>query len=882
MWVLAAAMALGLQGPAHASAQSLEGTGAIPTGLLLRQLDGVKRVLMIAAHPDDEDTSLLTTLAREWGVETAYLSLTRGDGGQNLIGPELFEGLGVVRTGELVAARALDGGEQYFTRAFDYGFSKTSQEALSLWPRDELLEDVVWVVRSFRPHVIVSVFSGTPRDGHGQHQAAGIMAREAFAAAGDASRFPEQLALGLEAWQPLKLYESSRSFGGRGGGPAPDALIVPTGDLDPLLGRSAHQLAMESRSQHRSQDMGAPQPPGPQRTGVLFVESPVAGIDDDIFSGIDTTLVGLTRSLPGPAAQVTRSHLTAYRSAVQRARADFGFDPVAIADELGEALLHLEQARQAAGDAGGRELTTVLDGKLRVATDAFMAAAGISFDLRAEDDMVVPGQNVRVAAHLWNAGPLTLSSVAVDLALPDGWQVGPPVSDGVGLDGSVAPGTLATWDFEVRLPADADLSRLYFLTEARDGAMYRWPDRPEVWGLPRDPDPVSASVAFSPQLEGEPAPALSSSVAWRYVGVDPARGEFDRRVLVVPAVSVTVAPGGLVWPASRASSQSVSVIVRSESEGGSSGEVTMSAPAGWTVTPRSRGFDLAAAGTERTVSFELTPSGAPVPGEHVFAVEARTADGGTYGEGYALIDYDHIERAALFAPAQARATVVSVAVPSGLRVGYIMGSGDDGPEAIRQLGADVALLGESDVRSGAFDEFDTIVLGIRAYETRDDLRAASEQLLDFARRGGVVVAQYNRAPLGSLPPYALTVGRGSPRVTDETAPVTLLDPEAPLFTTPNRIGAADFDGWVQERGLYFGSEWADEWVPLLALNDAGEDPQRGSLLVGSVGEGLFAYTGLSFFRQWSSRVPGAYRFFANLISLDPEAWREYVAGRTVF
>ena len=217
-------------GPVPASSQALEGTGTVPTGLLLRQLDGVKRVLMIAAHPDDEDTSLLTTLAREWGVETAYLALTRGDGGQNLIGPELWEGLGVVRTGELMAARSLDGGEQYFTRAFDYGFSKTSEEALTLWPREELLRDVVWVVRRFRPQVIVSVFTGTPADGHGQHQAAGIIAREAFTAAGDPQRFPEQLALGVEAWQPSKLYQSSRGFGGRGGGPAPDALAVSTGE----------------------------------------------------------------------------------------------------------------------------------------------------------------------------------------------------------------------------------------------------------------------------------------------------------------------------------------------------------------------------------------------------------------------------------------------------------------------------------------------------------------------------------------------------------------------------------------------------------------------------------------------------------------------------
>ncbi len=878
LWCAAVALVVAAA-PAQTGAQSLEGTGTVPTGLLLRQLDGVKRVLMIAAHPDDEDTSLLTTLAREWGVQTAYLALTRGDGGQNLIGPELWEGLGVVRTGELVAARSLDGGEQYFTRAFDYGFSKTADEALSLWPREELLEDVVWVVRRFRPHVIVTVFTGTPSDGHGQHQAAGIIAREAFAAAGDPSRFPEQLALGLEAWQPAKLYQSSRSFFGRGGGPAPEALIVRTGDFDPLLGRSAFQLSMESRSQHRSQDMGAPQPAGPSITGVILEESRVPGGEAGFFAGVDTTLAGLTASLPGFAGQVTRSHLTEYRSAVQRARASFGLNPADIADELGEAIAHLEQARAASSEAGDTELRVALDDKLRTATAAFMAAAGISLEVRSEDDLVVPGQTVAVTAQLWNASPFELADVRVGLGVPAGWQVGPPVTDGVNVGGSVPPGALATWEYQLRLPEDAELSRLYFLREARDGARYRWPDQPELWGLPRDPEAVSATASFVPRGAGEElSPALGASTAWRYVGVNPARGQFDRTVLVVPGVSVMVSPAGLVWPARRAVSQTLSVAVRTEAEGGSRGELAVRAPAGWTVVPASRPFELPAAGTERTLIFEVTPSGTPTAGEHVFSVEARTSTGRVYTEGYALIDYDHIERAALFTQAEARATVVPVEVREGLRVGYIMGSGDDGPAAIAQLGVDVTLLSPDAVRAGTFDDFDTVVLGIRAYETREDLRAASEQLLDFARRGGVVVAQYNRAPLGSLPPYPLDVGRGSPRVADETAPVTLLDPAAPIFASPNRIGPADFEGWVQERGLYFASEWADEWVSLLELNDAGEPPRRGALLVGSVSDGVFVYTGLSFFRQWASNVPGAYRFFANLISLDAAQWRAYTGS----
>jgi hypothetical protein len=297
------------------------------------------------------------------------------------------------------------------------------------------------------------------------------------------------------------------------------------------------------------------------------------------------------------------------------------------------------------------------------------------------------------------------------------------------------------------------------------------------------------------------------------------------------------------------------------------------------VTPASLPYSLPGAGTERTVTFQLRPAGALGPGEYVLGAEARTEDDQVYAEGVSVIDYEHIERAAMFSPAEAHVTVFPVAVRPGLRVAYIMGSGDDGPEAIRQLGLDVTMLSEDDVRAGAFTGFDAIVLGIRAYEVRSDLRAAAEQLLDFVRGGGVVLAQYHRAPMDGILPYPLEVDRNSPRVTDETAPVTELDPEAPVFTGPNRIDPSDFRGWVQERGLYFGTTWDDQWVPLLEMNDAGEQPLDGSLLVSSFGDGVFMYTGLSLFRQWGDRVPGAYRLFANLISLDPAAWRAYQRGR---
>lgn len=897
--MLTGLLALVLVGaPSHAAAQSLEGTGAVAVGLLLRQMDGVKRVLMIGAHPDDEDTSLLTTLDRGWGAETAYLSLTRGDGGQNVIGPELWEGLGVVRTGELDAARALDGGAQFFTRAFDYGFSKSAEEALTFWPREELLADVVWVIRRFRPHVVVSVWSGTPRDGHGQHQASGIIAREAFEAAGDPLRFTEQLALGVEAWAPDKLYVSNR-FGGRGGPPEGEPLGIETGRLDPLLGRSLFQLSMESRSQHRSQDMGSPEPPGPAATGVALVESRVRGGDDGFFAGIDTTLVGLTDGLRDPDPSRARGELGLirgrrqledYRNAVQRAQDAFGLDPSVIVDDLADALRSLRGAREDLAPIEDTELHQVLERREELATRAFAAAAGITMDVRADDDLIVPGQSVRVAVQLWNGGDQTLGSGSVSLGVPPGVAANLESTEGLGPDGSVAPGSLATWTFDVRVSADADPSRLYYLREERDGAWYQWPDEPRLWGLPRDPVPVTASAAF---LVGPPdAPEaldvtlsereqtrIEMSTGWRHVDVDPTRGEYTKRVLVVPAVSVQVGPAGLVWPSSSGDARIVNVVVRNEAENGSSGVLTVRAPEGWSVSPASQPFTLDEPGTERSLGFTIRPSGVPAAGEHVFDFAARTDDGRVYREGYALVDYEHIERAALYSLAEARVTVVPVAVAEGLRVGYIMGSGDDGPEAIRQLGVDVTLLDEDRVRSGDFGAFDVIVLGVRAQETRPDVRAAGGQLRDFVREGGVMIAQYNRGPLGSLAPVPIEVGRGAPRVADETAPIRVLDPEAPAFTNPNRIGSVDFEGWVQERGLYFASEWDPAYVPLLELNDPGEPPARGSLLIAPEGEGLFVYTALSFFRQWTSGVPGAYRLFANLLSLDPEIWQQYRAGR---
>lgn len=869
--------------PTPAEAQLQRDAGTVATGLLLRQLDGVKRVLMVAAHPDDEDTGFLTAMARGLGAETAYLSLTRGGGGQNLIGPELFEGLGVIRTGELEAARALDGGRQLFTRAFDFGYSKTAEESLTMWPREELLADVVWAMRTFRPQVVVSVFSGTPSDGHGQHQAAGIVTREAFALAGDPEAFPEQLRDGVRPWQPAKLLETSRRRF------LPDAprvegeIVVPIGGFDPLLGRSSFQLAMESRSQHRSQDMGAAQPPGPRNSGVVVVASHVPDPSESVFSGVDTTLVGLASELPPAAAARAARSIGAYRSAIASARAAFAGDassgpaasrPTGAVDALGRALSALDAALAAAEGHPVEEFERVLVGKRALVERTLAAAAGIVFDVRAADDLIVPGQTVEVEALLWNGGSEVVRRPEVALLPGPSWTVRRLGVEGVGEEGTVAGGALATWRFEVEIPTDAEPSRLYHLERDRDGAMYRWPDDRRLWGLPRDPASVRGALSF---VLGEGAASVGLETPWRYVGVDQALGELVEPVLVLPSVSVRVAPGGMVWPMGSEEPRTISVSVRTEADGGASGEVRLEAPAAWRVSPDAQAFELAGAGQQRSLTFEVTPTGAPEAGTHRLRAVASTADGRRYDEGFTLVDYPHIERAALFEPAVSEVAVVPVRVRPGLRVGYVMGTGDDGHEAIRQMGVDVELVSEERVRSGDFAGYDVLVLGVRAYEAREDVRAANEQILDFARAGGVVINQYNQYQFseGAYAPHRLVIGRPAPRVSVETQPVRILEPESPVFDGPNRITEGDFAGWVQERGLYFASEWADAYTPMLEMNDPDEPPRHGSLLVTSVGEGVYVYAALSFFRQWSQRVPGSYRLLANLISLDPEAWRAF-------
>lgn len=913
--ILAAAALAVLAAPPDVPAAAQQDRSVVGTALRLRQLDGVKRVLMIAAHPDDEDTSLLAALARGMGAETAYLSLSRGEGGQNLIGPRLHEGLGVIRTGELVAARALDGGEQYFTRAFDFGYSKTLDEALELWPFEEVLRDVVYVVRKFRPQVIVSVFSGTPRDGHGQHQLAGVAAREAFHAAGDPERFPELAAHGVSPWQPSKLYQSMRFS------PTEATIAVPTGVFDPVLGRSHFQLAMESRSQHRSQDMGSAQSLGPRTSTLRLVATRVAGgaapvpdgnpaastdtaPEDGIFAGIDTTVAGqLGAPLPVGWPADTRDRLARYREALSEAAGSLSVvRPDRAATGLARAAGILRSLLVEAPEGEGRH---VLERRLDQVSETLLGAAGVVTEVRVGRDLLTPGESVVVDVAVWNGGPFDLSDVRPELLLPAGWNATPTEESTLGrggsrffrmqppatpADGRVPAGAIARWSWSVAVPADAAPSTPYYLEEPRDGELYRWPANGDSWVLPFTPPPVRARAAMklgaAPAGEAPGEVEVAVTRVGEHVGVDQATGEYRKRVLVMPALNVAVDPPWMVWPADAGGVREIRVVVTNTSASGRSGAVRLEAPSGWGVEPGSAPFALEPDGASGSFTFAVTPQGEVEEGAQMFRAVVREESATPrdrfvmesvtqFVTEYDIVDHPHISRSLMAREAAVRVSVLPVTADTGLRVGYIMGSGDVGPLVLRQIGMTVEELDEDRVRTGDFAGFDVLVLGVRAYETRPDLVAANEALLDFARAGGTVIVQYNRYEFsaGGFAPYPVTIRRPHDRVTDENAPVTILAPESPVFAGPNSVGPADFEGWVQERGLYFPGEWDERYTPVMEMADPGEDPKRGALVVAPVGDGLYVYTGLAFFRQFPAGVPGAYRLFANLVSMRAEAWR---------
>ena len=870
---------------------------AIERGVALRKLGTTKSVLMIGAHPDDENTAVLAELALGHGADVAYLSLTRGEGGQNGIGAEQQEALGLLRTEELLAARAMDRGRQFFTRAYDFGFSKNAEEAFRHWPREELLEDVVRVVRAFRPDVIVAVFSGTPADGHGHHQASGIMAREAFAAAADPARFPD---VG-PPHAAVSLYRA------RFRGTEDATLVLETGGLDPLLGRSHHQVAMASRSEHRSQDMGQAQAMGPRQVGLDLVASRIEGdAPRSLFAGVDTTLSMRAERAAGQDARLADAaeSLRRYEGSVAEPGAAGG--DVALARAAAELEAALRSVLRVADERGGAPADDLLRALRREREQLHLALlldAAVSVDVRADDATVVPGQTFTVAVSVWNGGPSAVRVERLGVEVPAGWTaVEEPSEDaaggrsedmvaerdaGLGGNGAgrggvagpeaLAPGSVLRRAFRVGVPSGATPSIPYFLRAERDGDRYAWGNA-EHAGEAFAPDPVrgAATVTLDPSGDGaspgSAAPVtIATSRAAAFVDVDRTIGEYRLPVLVLPGAAVALSPGVALVPASAPRPVDFSVRVTSNEPGPLEGVASLGLPPGWGSEPAEVRLEVSS-GATGVANFQVTPPADVAPDEYHVAGLFRAPDGRAVETGLDVIDYPHIRPRLLPTRARAVLQVLDVAVPGDLTVAYVESAGDAGAAALEQLGIDTELLGPQDLAAGDLDRFDTIVLGIRAYEFRPDVAANNARLLDYARAGGTLIVQYNRyeLPQGGFAPYPLAMSRPHDRVTDEAAEVTILEPGHRLFTWPNQIGPADFEGWVQERGLYFAGTWDERYRPLLEMADPGEAPLRGSLLIAPLGEGTYVYTALALFRQLPAGVPGAYRLLANLVALGAD------------
>jgi len=817
--------------------------GAIALGEAVAGLGVNTRVLMIGAHPDDEDTFLIAWLSRGRYVETAYLSLTRGDGGQNLIGNELGEALGVIRTEELLAARRVDGARQYFTRAYDFGFSKDTVDTYKHWQRDSILGDVVRVVRSFRPHVIVGVFSGTPRDGHGQHQVSGLLARAAYDISGDTTRFPR--ARFGAPWTVAKFYRAARF------NPQSATLSVDVGEYSPLLGRSYAEIAGESRSQHKSQGFGALQRKGPlmnflRREASRVNESMPATNERSLFDGIDTTWARFRNRVPNGARRWAIDSLPSAMAAVRSA-----YDPFTPSKLIGplvrvEELLSDIWSDNGVADADLQSSLATIRGRRH---NAILLASGLEVEAIAEREVAPVNRRTHVVLSIYNRGNDTafVGAIYAGHERVDRLHARP-----------VGPASVLVDTLEVEIDS---LTQPPWLRTPRIGAMFTQPVALESKSVPQLP---YVGVMLQPrQLRGITTLSLIEPIMHR--SVDPVEGELRRQVAGVPVIAVSLDLEMQYAPANANIDRELSVHLRSADTKARDVRVTLALPKGLTADSAMRTARPEPYDARQTVTFRVR--GRLPAGEHRIDALAES-DGQTFTTGYDLIDYDHIRRQRIYRPAAIRLSAVDLRVPAALRVAYITGVGDNVAPMLAQLGVSVTLIAAGDVARADLTSFTTIVVGPRAYEAHPELVAANARLLAFARKGGTLVVQYGQYEMmqPGIMPFPVTIARPHDRVTLEDAPVTILDQNAREMMLPNRIGDRDFGGWVQERALYMPRAFDERYRALLAMSDPGEPPNRGAVLVAPLGEGVYIYTTLSFFRQLPAGVPGGARLFVNLLS----------------
>ena len=857
----------------------------------LKKLHTRASLMMITAHPDDEDGGMLAYESRGQGARVSLLTLNRGEGGANVMSPDFFDALGLVRTMELLSAGRYYGVDQYWTRVIDYGFSKTKAESIGKWTHDRVLYDVVKVVRQVRPLVITSVFVGGPSDGHGNHQTAGAMAQEVFRAAGDPNVFPEQIKAGLKPWNPLKDY--ARAPNSRRG---PSSLSVnveiPEGDYDPILGASYQQISREGLGFQKSQNGGASVPNAGQMLSAYHrfaSEVAVPEKETSFFDGIDTSLSGIISLAGAGDTAFLAAGLRQINGAVEEAISKFSaVKPETTAPALASGLKatvalisavknsqlpelgkynvnhELEVKRVQFNDALAEALGLSIAANVAPATESTSPFAAMMGDPETFR-LAIPGQSFAVKVHVVNQSsvPVNLRSTSVEpWQQREAWNIGPAAP--------VTPGPLSNAKaldvrFNVAVPTKAAFTRPYFSRPDLEQSYYDISDE-RFLNEPLGPYPLAAWADF----EYEGAPIRIGQIVQTIKRVTGA-GTVKEPLAVAPAISVAIAPrAGVVPIGSRAFE--VNAVIRSNVKGPAKGTVRLNLPPGWSSKPASAPFETADDGQEQSMTFSVTPANLAEKAYQIQAVAEYA--GNRYTEGYSMTGYSGLRPYFLYRPATYSLAGVDVKTAPGLKVGYIMGSGDDVPAALEHLGIKAALLGPSEIASGDLSRFDVIVLGVRAYAAREELKVHNARLLEYVKNGGVAIVQYNTPEFDhNFGPYPYVMGNNPEEVTDEASKVNILVPANPVFNWPNKITEKDFTGWVEERGSKWMKSWDPQYQALLETHDADQEPQSGGMLFAKYGKGIYIYNAYAFYRQLPDGVPGAYRIFANLLSLPKNPQR---------
>lgn len=885
----------------------------------LQKLKTRASLILVVAHPDDEDSPLLTYESRIVGADTTLLTLNRGEGGQNLMSNDLWDRLGEVRTQEVLAEGQYDGVHQYFTRVADYGFSKTLEEAMKQWGHDRVLYDVVRVVRMTRPLVVTSVFVGGVSDGHGHHQTAGEMAQEVYNAAADPKMFPDQIAAGLLPWAPLKVYARApfarttaqgifdyatgryspvrfRDYvhGTFIEGLPPATVAIPAGQYNPLLADSPSDIARIGLGLQKSQNggTGTAIPRAYTSQYHLYatrVSATVPTHEDNLFEGIDTTLPAIATYAPADRRAPWDERLKAIEALV--AQASSSFDPTnpaksapALSKGLAQTVALLADIHASTLPADARynmehelgikrdQFNQALNDSLSVSLLATVGGGGgrgaqgggpggpggPGGEPEGAFQSVVPGDAFRVTLHLANQGAEPIEIVESKLVshAGDGWTFS-PAGPGTGL---VSAGELHDSVVAVTVSPNPDLTKPYFSRKSVEQSYYDILD-PRYLNLPTSAYPLSAEVTYK---YGGVEAHLSGVVqaTHRYVGPGPVL----EPLLVAPAISVTVSPEAGVVPISNAALH-LAVTVHSSVKGPAKGSLKLDLPAGWTSDPAVAPFETTSYNDELIVNFNITPKGVQ---EKPYTITAVAESGGkTFREGFEMAGYVGVRPYPFYRPSTYQTTGVDLKIAPGLKVAYIMGTGDDVPQSLENLGIHVTMLSAQDISSADLSSYDAIVLGIRTYSARPELARANARLLNYAKAGGVVIVQYQSTEFnGGFAPYPLTLGGNGERVVEEDNKATIVLPNDPVFNFPNHIKESDFDGWIEERGHGFPESWGPQFIAPTEMHDQGQDPQKGGLVYAHYGKGAYVYLAYAFFRQMPEGVPGSFRIMANLLSIS--------------